>query len=277
MIFQINKNQNFFKNQDGITLLLSILILSAILAISFSIATILFVEIRNSGDLVRTEGAIYAAEGASEEAFFKLKRKVGASFVYSNKLGLVGVEVPTESTNAPLVYEKVLNCENNTFEKAARLPIYNSDYPDIGSNFGKIKVENFGDSNVDIWVCQYRPNGLSDLGQPYASSPCSNRDSNEYWVNLTGDVVSATQGYYGTKHQSIVRASSGTWNLNVTRQQEIVMLVPSCTAPVLIKLTGYASDGITEQPLPLVGETSVNIKANSSGVSRKLHLSIPKD
>lgn len=277
MTYQINKNKIFIHNQDGVTLLLSILVLSAILAISFSIATILFVEIRNSGDLVRTESAIYAAEGASEEAFFKLKRKVGSTFVYSNKLGLVGVDTPIESTTTPLVYETVLNCENNTFEKAARLPIYDADFPDVGSNYGKIKVENFGDANLEVWVCQYRPNGLNDVGQPYASSPCSHRDSNEYWVNTDGDVVSTSPGSYSAKRQSIVKASSASWILNITRQQEIVMLVPSCTAPVLVKLTGYASDTVTEKPLPLVGETAVTIKANSSGVSRRLRLTIPKE
>jgi len=49
----------FKKNrQSGVTLLLAILILSSIMAISFSLATILFVEIRTSGDFIRTEPAI---------------------------------------------------------------------------------------------------------------------------------------------------------------------------------------------------------------------------
>ena len=277
MTYQITKKLYKNKAQDGVTLLLAILVLSAILAISFSVATILFVEIRTSGDLVRTEGAIYAAEGVSEEAFFKLKRKVGASFVYSTQLGQVAVTTPVESSTAPLVYELVLGCENNTFEKASRLPIYNSDSPDIGSYYGKIKVENFGDDPVDVWVCEYNPNGLNVLGQPYASSPCSNRDSNEYWVNTYGSVVTGSPGNYSNKHENIVSASSRSWSLNINKQQEIVMQIPSCTSPVLVKLTGYEPDGITQKPLPLVGETAVTVRANTGGVSRRLRLSIPKD
>lgn len=265
------------QKQAGVTLLLSILILSAILAISFSIATILFVEIRASGDLVRTEGAIYAAEGISEEAFFKLKRKVGPAFVYSNQLGLVSITTPVESTTTPLVYEMVLSCANNSFDTAARLPIYNPDLSDQGSGYGKIKVENFGDTNVEAWVCEYNPNGLTVLGEPYASSPCSNRDSNEYWIDVNGNTVSGTPGNYSGKNQSITSATYRNWSLNVNKQQEVALIVPSCTAPVLVKLTGYAPDGVTAKALPLVGETSVIIRANSAGVSRKLHLSIPKE
>lgn len=277
MIYQINKIKNIIQKQEGVTLLLSILVLSAILAISFSIATILFIEIRTSGDLVRTEGAIYAAEGLSEEVLFKLKRKIGGSFVYSNKLGLVTLDTPIESTTTPLVYETVLGCENNTFEKAARLPVYNSDTPEIGSGYGKIKIENFGDANIDAWICQYRPNGLNDFGDPYASSPCSNRDSNEYWINTTGDVVGTAPGIYVGKHESVVSASNLNWSFDTNKQQEIVMFVPGCTTSVLVKLTGYGSDGVTEKPLPLVGETSVTIKANSAGVSRKMRLTVPKE
>ncbi|MCL5774788.1 MAG: hypothetical protein M1333_01085, partial [Patescibacteria group bacterium] len=61
--------ENFAHNnrQSGVTLLLAILVLSAIMAISFSLATIIFIEVRTSGDLVRTEGAIFGADAVSEQ------------------------------------------------------------------------------------------------------------------------------------------------------------------------------------------------------------------
>src|SRR3989338_7787337 len=76
--------------QAGVTLLLALLVLSAILAIRFSLATILLTEVKSSGDLIRTEPAFYAAEGITEEALYKIKRQVPpGSFAYTTKLGAV--------------------------------------------------------------------------------------------------------------------------------------------------------------------------------------------
>jgi hypothetical protein len=63
-------------NQAGVTLLLAILVLAAITAIAFSLAAIVTIEIRSSGDVLRTEPALYAVQGVTEEAFFKYTRSV---------------------------------------------------------------------------------------------------------------------------------------------------------------------------------------------------------
>lgn len=68
--------KNLVSDQDGVTLLLGILILASITAISFSLATIAFVEIRSSADVVRSEPALYVIQGQIEEAIFKVKRAV---------------------------------------------------------------------------------------------------------------------------------------------------------------------------------------------------------
>ncbi len=68
-------------NQQGVSLLLTILVLSAISAIAFSLAAIVLVEIRASGDLIRTEPALYAVQGLTEQAFFKYA--TGAPVTYS--------------------------------------------------------------------------------------------------------------------------------------------------------------------------------------------------
>lgn len=49
MIFQISKRNKNIKQQAGVTLLLAILVLSSILAISFSLATITFIEVTQLG------------------------------------------------------------------------------------------------------------------------------------------------------------------------------------------------------------------------------------
>jgi len=68
------RNQLRLEKQKGVTLLLSILILSAITAIVFSIAAISLNEIRTSGDLTRTEPIIKAVEGLAEDSLFKSVR-----------------------------------------------------------------------------------------------------------------------------------------------------------------------------------------------------------
>ncbi len=56
--------------------MLAVLILAALTAIAFSLATIVFIEIRSSGDVLRTEPAVYATLGVTEEALFQFKRYV---------------------------------------------------------------------------------------------------------------------------------------------------------------------------------------------------------
>jgi len=74
------------ETQAGVTLLLSLLILGAITAIAFSLATIMFIEIRSSSDLQRSEPGLFVTQGILEEAIFKTKRIVGDSIIdpYTN-------------------------------------------------------------------------------------------------------------------------------------------------------------------------------------------------
>jgi hypothetical protein len=62
--------------QAGISLMLGILVLAAITAVAFSLAAIVFIEVRSSGDVTRTEPAMYAALGVTEEALFQYKRYI---------------------------------------------------------------------------------------------------------------------------------------------------------------------------------------------------------
>ena len=63
-------------SQAGVSLMLSVLVLAAITAISFSLATIVFIELRASGDVARSEPSLYATLGITEEALFQYKRFV---------------------------------------------------------------------------------------------------------------------------------------------------------------------------------------------------------
>lgn len=71
-----NLFQQSSQNQSGVSLMLALLVLAAITAISFSLATIVFIELRASRDLIRSEPNLYATLGVTEEALFQYKRYV---------------------------------------------------------------------------------------------------------------------------------------------------------------------------------------------------------
>lgn len=73
MILKNRKNLHT-DSQSGVSLMLAILVLAAITAVAFSLATIVFIEIRSAGDSARTEPALYATLGVTEEALFQYKR-----------------------------------------------------------------------------------------------------------------------------------------------------------------------------------------------------------
>jgi len=68
---------NWKNDQRGVTLLLSILVLSALTSIVFSVAAIAVNETRVSGDLLKTEPAITAAEAGTEDLLYYAVRGVG--------------------------------------------------------------------------------------------------------------------------------------------------------------------------------------------------------
>ena len=81
MIYPINKIKALKagignSSQAGVTLLLAILVLSSILAISFSLATITFIEVRSSSDLLKSESSLFGASAIAEQAIYGVKRQV---------------------------------------------------------------------------------------------------------------------------------------------------------------------------------------------------------
>src|ERR1700690_2549252 len=63
-----------FKNQEGVTLLLTILVLVAISALTFSFASIAFNEVKTSGGISDSEPAITGAEAVTEDLLYKSVR-----------------------------------------------------------------------------------------------------------------------------------------------------------------------------------------------------------
>lgn len=83
------------KNQQGVTLLLTLMIMASLSAIVFSISAIALNEVRTASNEANSEPAITGAEGVAEEQLFQDVRGVNttcASSGYEN-FGLSGVHV----------------------------------------------------------------------------------------------------------------------------------------------------------------------------------------
>jgi hypothetical protein len=264
MIFKINLRNN---KQSGVTLLLSILILSAILAISFSLATILFIEVRTSGDLLRTEASYYGGQGVTEEALFKVKRQ--APLNYTGTFGSVslGNPVPVETQlTEPIFQDKVdpLTTVQNT---SNRYPLFNPSDLTGGSGYSYITITKLpsGNSNpLVVYVCQYDPHDNADSYNP-PGEPCTNYDSDStgYW-NLTN-----------ARNYSISDTEkSHSWFLNSSMQQQIIIVNPASSGKVNFIIQAYAIDG-TSVGIPYSGKTAVKIVGGIGGISRKITVVIP--
>lgn len=154
MTFQASKPFSFRKyahDQRGVTLLLSVLLLSAITTIAFSLAVVGFAEITTSNDLFQTEPIFYYSLGVAEEGTYALKRGVAA--VKSS----LGSECDTNFVNYTV---------------------------GTGSNVSsKTKVCNFNsNTNVEVAVPQNNYNSAVRL---YAYDPNANNTSSSGYTSLT--------------------------------------------------------------------------------------------
>ena len=237
---QATKNRQQVDSQAGVTLLLAILVLSSVMAISFSLAAILFTETRSSADLIRTEPAYYGANGVAEDALFKVKRKTclpGACTYTTNfSNNVVQPTVPVQtSTTTPIYQVKVP--ANSIFSSASRYSMYDASSGSLtaGSNYTKITLTYLDTGTADtlnIWLCEFDPtfgvdpNG--DSNNTYNTPPCSDP--------RTG-TVGASSGYWLHPNITITRGQTITWtDLHPSMQQELLLFNPSTTDDIVVNI-----------------------------------------
>lgn len=256
-----------YHSQRGVTLLLAIVILSSVMAISFSLATILFIEVRTSGDLLKTEGALYAAGGVGEEAFFNIKRQVPADTYnyttnFSNNVKLSGAPVTT-TNSTPIVQDKVLR---NSYFGSVGQKIYdfcNTDVSAGGCGYGKVDVtflDTGGNGSIRVYLCEFDPN--TNYG---GEAPCSNLSTTKgYWRNATGDVLD--------KNNSL---QSYTF-LNSAKQQVLYVTNTNTSVDAYFQIKTYQDTaGNIPKGLPYVGKTAVEVNAVNTSVGRKIRVVVP--
>lgn len=256
------KKKSLIKRQSGVTLLLSLLILSAITAISFSLATILFVEIRSSGDLSRTEPALYAANGITEEALYNVKRSTGVT-TYSSSVGSVSTTNSSSSFHDAVQRDKILTTSNTFAGTRNRYAFYDPTNPYSAGGYSRVKVTFLNTNSggtLNIYLCQFDPLD--------SSATCSDVGNTTYMIFRDTNPAPLSAG--------------GVWDsltdcgctLDPTKQQELVLYQTGATSDMYVQIETYDGSGIAKG-LPYFGETAVDVVAAGTGVTRKIRTIIP--
>ncbi len=236
-------------SQRGVTMLLAILVLSSITAIAFSLATIIFIEIRTSGDVSRTEPTLYASQAITEEALYKVKRSVAdcpanPCLAYETDINGIRLDNPPPTiqfySSSPLI---------EVFKPDAS-KIYQLVDPNnlfAGGSFGKVDIAYLNPSSgvsVSISIVEIDPN--------------------------TGDQNNLTGSTLNTATPTVL------YNLNPSRQYEMTIQNNSSDTSAMFSISSYAANGTTPQGLPYVGLTVLDITARYSGLTRKYQVKIPE-
>ena len=266
------------KSQPGVTLLLTIIILTAMMAVTFSVASILVTEIRSSGDVQRTEQAYYGAQGQVEESLFAVKRS--APVTYSTQIGQSSLaSSPTVNSSTPAVIVDRIP-PNTTFTTANTyvFPPGVAGDPSSGSGYDRVIVTYLPSGQngthdlgyVVVFICQFDQNEDYDptgaTAHTYATPPCTDQTiptglSDSYWLR------------YATLTSTNSASVSVDQSLNSEMQQELIIYNTSQTQPAYIKIQPF-QNGVAKG-LPYYTEQSVTSDASNSGVGRKINVIIP--
>lgn len=265
--------KNYFRFQDnsGVTLLLAVLVLSSVLAISFSIATILLVEVRTSGDLLRTEKALYGAQSVSEQALFGVDHSVSASIMASayttstsdGKVAMTNTTTPLTDTQ----FRDVVKTTSVSLEGTVnRYPLYNISATDpytAGSGYGSVKVTYLDNGNQDpleVYICQFDPNAVYNLTE--CTDPSSPNMSRKGPFTISG--------------------TYGPWFMDPNKQQELILYNGKNPGPpsgdIYVQIEAFTDTlGTVPRGIPYFNKTVVDIGATNGDITRKIRTYIPNN
>lgn len=266
----LNQRGEDCNSESGISLMLSVLVLAAITAIVFSFTTIVLIELRASGDLLRSEPALYATLGVTEEALFQYKRYVNdgpngtlfdvpACFTPSDVdicfINGVTLQMPPGPNNdtQPLDFDSPTKLQTVFASETLNIPLYVLDPPEqqyvaqyrnitfeavpsgnTGSLYFKIMAIPRSDDIPPSPVCE----GYISENNPPIS--CSNISQDDFQYELILD-----------------NSANPTENFQITIQAE--------SAQVRGELKG----------LPFVGKKVLRVVADYLGITRNYYVYIP--
>lgn len=246
--------------QAGVTLMLAVLVLSAVVAVAFSLATIVFIEIKSAGDALRTEPAVYGTIGVTEEALFQYKR-------FITPADYNGFDVPS---CAPASLN-VCSFVTATLSMPGTQPIRYDDSP-------RIQVV---PKNTRISLPMYT---ADDFDKQYSSVqvemlPTGNGRNVDLDINLNktlinGDVVTgviATSSVFegGPPFTFAAFDTTGQYDLILDNSSNSVDITVAIDT-VRVNVGAGEADG-----LPFTGEEVLRIRAQTQGLTRTYQVRIP--
>ncbi len=242
--------------QAGISLMLAVLVLAAITAVAFSLATIVFIEIRSAGDSSRTEPALYATLGVTEEALFQYKR-------LSDPSDGGGLDVP-----ACLPKElKVCSLNGVSLSMPGTQPIAFDESPRV-EYVPRGVTKTIPMYLADVYTQQYTTLKLdllpNETNQAIKTSFIITKDYQtepEYEVFCNGSVEVGTQCVYT--------------DFQTDGQYDLILENPSADQDLAVSISTVRVGKVTPSGLPFVGEQVLRIMANYAGLTRTYQVRIP--
>ncbi len=260
-------------NQDGISLMLSILVLAAITAISFSLTTIVFIELKSSSDVVKSEPALYATLGATEEALFQYKRYVNErddgvpveplidvpscmpKELLVCKLG--GVEIsfpvyPPYQSTQPIEFDDPVRLETVYAGATNVIPLYQVN--DFTLQYNKLELQRVPTNNANNLLMSVR--GLSE------------NPSGADHILMDGVKLNEVDGIY-----SITGFLSG-YQYELSLKNDVAL--GEDPENIQVSISSFDSGG-SPKGLPFIGKKVLKIRADSPGLvtSRTYKVYIP--
>lgn len=248
-------------SQSGITLMLAVLILAALTAIAFSLATIITIEIRSSGDVLRTEPALYAVQGVTEEAFFKYKRFVG-----DTALDVATGDTASDSTGCSPSSLNV--CSINGVSLNSPVPAVRQYDP-----APRADVVPTNTTQRYLFIDPAQPN---DFGRAYSSISVTLLN------NVTGGTAMFIKCCNPDGSTSTVQTTTLTPNTAVTRAisdngQYELAVQNAGTTPLLVQIDAIKTTAVNGQThlIPLLNKT-MDVRASYLGLTRIYTIKIPQ-
>jgi hypothetical protein len=261
--------KNIKHNQAGVTLLLGLLIMGSLLAISLSIAAILLIEIKNSGDLSLTEAAYQGSLAVGEEKLFEYKRNIPA--IYASQTSTLGSKVKVDppvvsSTSSPIIQLRIPKEDTSFSSATTKIYIYDANNERAGSGYGLIKLTYLNTSatqNLVVYIWEFDPSHGPYSPPTPATSACQSSNINyEYWLG----------------QQTMSPGSDFPQTLTSSKQQMIIIYNASTALnDAYVQIQSYADTiGTVPKGLPYAGYKTINVNSKNSGINRKLQFTIPK-
>ncbi len=235
--------------------MLAILVLAAVTAIAFSLATIVFIEVRLAGDALRTEPALYAAFGVTEEALFQYKRFYTGS----------NMDVTTCGQGGSDTYN-ICNLNGVLLSLPPTQPIAFDDSP---------RVENVPAHTTKVLAMFSISDPANYYTQLYSSLSVQLLPTSSTGVYVTLNYIDSNdQSHPVIDRQYVPPTISNFTNFNASGQYELT-LENTGNNDASVSISTTRVNNAQPPGLPFIGEQVLRIKADYQGLNRTYQVRIP--